>query len=340
MLKSVVDDLSAFALSLLDRAKEPFSPPLHWTLFANGDADFHDNVIFFGYDDSHIDPILVAKVPRLAENGWMLKTEYERLAELWNCLGEEAARYVPKPYGITILQGRPALVISYLPGDSLARLSHRSFWNDSEQASALASEAARTLRDLNRLTARPRGDVRSPDSRFPEEVAKFRDLFRLQPQEDQLLSELMDRVKGMHAIADHEVLLQGDFWHGNMIRDKERQRLMLVDWQFARWSTDASMDVYFFLLAAVLSATKHAVVRNRALAAFQLLEQWQAKLIPAYLSAYGQPDHYGLLPPKYGMMFCCVEKAVRSALDFGYHHPDDAVWRYLFAELMNWPDET
>jgi hypothetical protein len=62
-------------------------------------------------------------------------------------------------------------------------------------------------------------------------------------------------------------------------------------------------------------------------------------MIPEYLSAYGKPNHYGLLPPKQGMLLCCVEKAVRSALEFGYSHPDDALWRSLFTELMNWPDE-
>jgi len=39
------------------------------------------------------------------------------------------------------------------------------------------------------------------------------------------------------------------------------------------------------------------------------------------------------------MMLCCVEKAVRSALEFGYGHPDDLMWRFLFTELQNWPIE-
>jgi hypothetical protein len=46
-----------------------------------------------------------------------------------------------------------------------------------------------------------------------------------------------------------------------------------------------------------------------------------------------------LLPEKYGMMLCCVEKSTRSALEFGYSHPDDLMWRYLFAELQSWPVE-
>jgi hypothetical protein len=124
-----------------------------------------------------------------------------------------------------------------------------------------------------------------------------------------------------------------------MIRDKQRKKLVLIDWQFARWSADVSMDVYFFLLAGALSATENGEVVQHAKDAFQLLDKWRKDIIPEYLFAYGVPEHYVLLPQKYGMMLCCVEKAVRSALEFGYSHPDDLVWRSLFAELMNWPNE-
>jgi phosphotransferase family enzyme len=339
MLKSFVDELSTFALSFSERGHKLFSPPLQWVLLANGDADFHDNVIFFGFDEKQNDPVVVAKVPRLIENGWMLKTEYDHLVELWKCIGEEAVQYVPKPYGIAVLQERPVLVISYVPGESLARLSQRSFWGDSDQVSTLAREAARTLRDLNRLTERPIERDESLDSCFPKKADKFRELFQLTYQEDQALWNLVKTIEDTVVTASHKVLIQGDFWHGNMIRAKNRGQLLLVDWQFARWTVDVSMDVYFFLLAGALSATGNGPVEQRAKEAFRLLDQWRVNIIPAYLSMYGKPDHYVLLPPKYGMMLCCVEKAVRPAFEFGYSHPDDAMWRYLFAELMNWPDD-
>ncbi|HMB23848.1 MAG TPA: aminoglycoside phosphotransferase family protein [Anaerolineales bacterium] len=331
MLNSFVDDLSTFAASFSERGRQIFSSPLQWVLLANGDADFHDNVIFFGFIEKQDDPVLVAKVPRLLENGWMLQTEYDHLVELWNCIGEEAAQYVPKPYGMSVLQERPVLMISYVPGESLARLSSRSFWESEDSVSALAGEAARALRGLNRLTETPIVDRDVRDSHFQEKADKFRELFPLTPQEERALAKLVERVEISAASASHRVLIQGDFWHGNMIRS--RGKLMLVDWQFAHWSADVSMDVYFFLLAGALSATRDAA------AAFRLLEHWRARVIPEYLAAYGKPDHYALLPLKYGMQLCCVEKAVRPALEFGYSHPDDAVWRSLFTELMNLPDE-
>ena len=334
-----MDDLSSFALSLNEGKKELFLTPPHWMILSNGDADFHDNVIFFGFDGKQSDPVLVAKVPRLVENGWMLKIEYDHLLELWNCIGEEAESYIPKPYAMTTLQERPVLMISYVSGESLARLSPKSFWRDRKRVAALAKDAARSLRNLNRLTERPFEPFGSRETQFIEKVEKFRDLFQITDEEERALTALVEALNIRTTSAKHKILIQGDFWHGNMLRDKKRKKLMFVDWQFARWSVDVSLDVYFFLLAGALSATVNESAEQHAKDAFRLLYEWRKDVIPEYLFAYGVPEDYVLLAPKYGMLMCCVEKAVRSALDFGYRHPDDLVWRSLFAELMNWSNE-
>jgi hypothetical protein len=339
MITSFVDDLSSFALLLSDGNKELFSSPPHWTILSNGDADFHDNVIFFGFDNKTVEPVLVAKVPRLAENGWMLKMEYDHLIDLWSCIGENAISYVPKPYALATLQERTVLAISYISGESLTRLSPRSFWRNRRRVLGLAREAARSLRNLNRLTESPIQQSESKDSRFLEKAEKFKGLFRITAEEERALAALVEMVDIRAAVASHKVLIQGDFWYGNMIRDKKRKTLMFVDWQFARWSVDVSMDVYFFLLTGALSATQNEDIEQQARDAFGLLNEWRKDIIPEYLFAYGVPEQYVLLPQKYGMMLCCVEKAVRPMLEFGYSHPDDLLWRSLFAELVKWPNE-
>src|SRR5215207_7668864 len=338
MLPTFVDVLSISAGALLESEHGLLSSHLHWAILANGDADFHDNVIFFGFSGGQTEPILVAKVPRLIENGWMLKTEYDHLIELWSCIGEAAAQYVPKPYVLTTLQERPVLIISHLSGESLTRLARRSFWGNSRQVSALAREAARSLRALNNLTKAPVREHGSLDPHFRKKADKFRELFQVTSEEDRVLSDLTRKIIESAVTATHRVLIQGDFWHGNMIRDEARGKLMFVDWQFARWSVDVSMDLYFFLLAGALSATENTSVEQRAKEASHRLQGWRADVIPGYLSAYGKPDGYILLPQKYGMLMCCVEKAVRSALEFGYSHTDDLMWRSLFGELLSWQD--
>jgi hypothetical protein len=338
-MTSFVDDLSDFALSPNWGRRDLFSSSLHWTILSNGDADFHDNVIFFGFNGNQPDPVLVAKIPRLVENGWMLKVEYDHLVELWNCIGENAASYVPKPYALTTIQERPVLILSYISGESLTRLSPKSFWRNRRQVLALAKEAAYSLLKLNQLTETPIGQGESKDTRFLEKAEKFKELFQVSSKEEHVLADLVETVRTRTSSAIDRVIIQGDFWHGNMIRDKKRGGLMLVDWQFARWSADVSMDVYFFLLAGALSATENDVVEQRAKYAFALLKEWRKDVMSEYLAAYGVPEHYVLLPQRDGMMMCCVEKAVRSELEFGYSHPDDALWRHLFAELMDWPNE-
>jgi len=337
-MKPFLDDLSDFVVSLSDGGSSLFSPPLHWVSLANGDADFHDNVIFFGFDGRQASPAVVAKVPRLVENGWMMKTEYDHLMDLWNCIGPEALNYVPKPYALTSLQERPVLLISYVTGESLTRLSPKSFWRDQQQVTDLAGEAARTLRDLHHLTERPLAPEENLRLDLQDKVEKFRELLPLLAEEDQAFAKLEKLVAATAEEASYKVLIQGDFWHGNMIRDDQRRRLMFVDWQFARWSTDVSLDVYFFLLAGALSATGVGPAEERAKRAFRLLRDWHSKVIPGYLAAYGMPERYGLLPPKQGMLLCCLEKATRSALEFGYSHSDDLMWRYLSRELLQWPD--
>lgn len=338
MMRSFLDELSTFSLTLSEGERPLFSPPFQWVCLANGDADFHDNVIFFGFDAVQPDPVLVAKVPRLAGNGWMLRTEYDRLAELWHCIGAQAVKYVPKPYALVSLQELPVLLISYVPGESLTRLSRKSFWADAGQVCALARDAAQTLRTLHDLTQTPGEQPAASQSSFQAKADAFRKLFPLGAEEDRALSELTMTVEEASRTASHQVLIQGDFWHGNMIREQRRGTLMFVDWQFARWSVDVSMDLYFFLLAGALSATS-GTVEERARSAFRLLNDWRANVIPEYMSAYGTPENYVLLPQKHGMLLCCVEKAVRPTLEFGYSHPDDLLWRSLFAELQAWHAE-
>ena len=339
MSKPFLEELSDFGLELSKGEHHLFSSSPHWVSLSNGDADFHDNVIFFGFEGMQEDPVLVVKVPRLAENGWMLKTEYDQLVQLWDCIGTEAVDFVPRPYALASIQERPVLMLSYIAGESLTRLSRKSFWADSQKVAVLAREAAQTLHRLNRLTARPVGRPETSHLDLQSKVDTFREVFQLNTEEEQGLADLVGTVNERSKLANQDVLIQGDFWHGNMIRDKRRGRLMLVDWQFARWSADISIDLYFFLLAGALSATEDHSMQERGERAYRLLLTWRADVIPEYLAAYGRPDQYVLLPEKQGMLLCCVEKAVRSALVFGYSHPDDLIWRNLFAKLLHWPAE-
>src|SRR5688500_3038950 len=132
MMNPFMQELSDFALTLGDKGHGLLAAPVHWVMLSNGDADFHDNVIFFGFSNGQSTPRVVVKVPRLPDNVWMLRNEYDHHEELWSRLGAQAAEYLPKPYAMATLQSRSALMLSYIPGESLTRLSPRSFWSDSK----------------------------------------------------------------------------------------------------------------------------------------------------------------------------------------------------------------
>jgi hypothetical protein len=115
---------------------------------------------------------------------------------------------------------------------------------------------------------------------------------------------------------------------------------MFIDWQYSHWSTDVSLDVYLFLMAGALASVSQGSADEQARAAKDVLLKWRPQIIPAFLAAYGAADRFSLLPAKYGMLVCCVEKAVRTVLDFGYNQSDDATWRSLFSELINIPADS
>ncbi len=335
-MTALIHDLSTFTASLREGNKSIYPASTRWVMVANGDADLNDNVIFFGFEQKKLDPILVAKAPRVPQNDWMLKIEYDRLTELWKLLGQTAESYLPKPVAFKQFGNQSVLILSYLHGESLTRISRGTLWKDMSYTSALAVKVAHSLRVLDDGTAR-RLEVDDPILRdFASKAKRFQELFALSEKESQGLAELLDFANRRYAAATHKVLIQGDFWHGNLIQEPNHDELKFVDWQFARWSVDVSLDVYFFIMTGAFTVVRRQGEENLAKAVAAQLSAWRSDLIPAYLNAYGHPENFVLLPLRYGMLSCCVEKAIRSEVEFGYKHPDDLMWRNLFTELLDW----
>jgi aminoglycoside phosphotransferase (APT) family kinase protein len=339
-MASFIDDLSAYVLSLCLKDRQPFSSPFNWTILSNGGADYHDSIILFGFEGEKLIPSLVAKTPRLPENGWALQAEYDRLVDLWIFLGPEAALCLPQPIAMVTLRKQPVLIISYVHGESLLRMSKKVLWENPRRVLALAVDAARSLRDILDQTATSLAKGEQISSDFPQKVDKFKELYSLTESENRVIADLLERLETVRARASHKVLIQGDFWHGNMIREAHHGHLMFVDWQYSRWVTDVSLDVYLFLLAAALASVPKDSADEKVRGAVKILRNWQADIIPAYLAAFGKPTGYTLLPIKEGMLVCCIEKAVRASMDFGYHQADDQIWRFIFAEISSWQEES
>jgi len=339
MTAAFIDALTSYLLSLRRQGKPLLSPPLHWTIMSNGSADIHDCIIIFVFEANKSQPIMVVKVPRLPEDGWALQVEYDRLVELWEHLGTQVVFRIPEPIAMVSLGAQPILVTSYIHGESLLGASKRMIWKKPEQVFSLAVDAAESLRDMVDATATQLADGENVPTDTMQKIEKFKEMYRFTEREDQAILGLIKYIESIRKKATHKVLIQGDFWHGNMIRNSIHGKLMFVDWQYSRWSTDVSLDVYLFLLAGALANAPQLPIEERAHGAMDALLQWRSKIIPAYLQAFGKPDQYTLMPPRYGMLLCCVEKAVRASMDLGFDQVNDLIWRLLFAELVNLSDE-
>ena len=327
-IRSLVGDLTPL---LLSHSRRPIHGKVDWLLLSNGAADLNDNVIFFGFEDNDALPSYVAKVPRLPGNGWIVRTEYERLVELWNRMGVEAADYVPEPLALFQAGQQQVLVISYVRGEGLLYSAKKRLWHDPKRVLALSREAALSLRTLHDRVSFSLDNREKASSDFSRKAEAFIKIYSPSDEELRALSELTGCY--MAQTANFRTMIQGDFWHGNIIRDAAHGNLVFVDWQYARWSTDVSLDVYLFLLAGAVAVSQGSSDKERAQSAMNVLRQWRSEIIPAYLAVYGAAERFSLLPARYGMMLCCVEKAVRAVLDFGYNQSDDMIWRNLFTEL-------
>lgn len=314
------------------------SSELDWVLLSNGEAYYHDSVIFFGIDKKSYSPVLVVKTPRLPENGWALKIEYDSLVELWDRMGENAVYYFPKPIALFEYEKQPALMLSYLKGESLLLSSKELFWNNLDLVFSLAVESAESLDKIFRSTFTNLEHEENPLFDFSRRTEKFQKMYPLSRLQNKTLEIILNKLEANRDNTAGKTLLQGDFWHGNLIRGAGHGKLMFVDWQYARWSADVSLDVYLFLLAGALAAVPDSSTPVRARRVVGVLLSWQKKIIPAYLEVFMKSNQYSLLPIRDGMLLCCVEKATRASMDFGHTQSDDEIWWYIFNEIMDWPD--
>jgi len=328
-MNSLLDNLTPL---ILKHSKNSLTKEINWLMLSNGAADLNDNVIFFGFEAFNPEPSFVAKIPRLPSNAWIVQVEYAHLTEVWEHLSPDSAKFIPEPIALFQAGEQQVLVISYVRGEGLLYSAKQQFRQKPEYVRVLSQEVARSLRRLHDKISTPLEENEQVASDFLDKVTTFKEYFELTIHEQRVLSRLTDLY--ISQTAEYKTVIQGDFWHGNIIRSATQDDIILVDWQYSRWSTDVSLDVYLFLLAGALALSTGTDV-ERAKATMEVLYQWKPDILPAYLIAYGTTDHYSLLPTRYGMMLCCMEKAVRAILDFGYNQSDGLIWRNLFAEIAD-----
>ncbi len=313
---------------------------IDWLITTSGETSFHDNVLIFGFVNGNPNPSLVGKACRLPENGWMLRDEFKNLKIMWTKLGKCAAAYLPKPLAFKTFGTQPVLLTNFINGESLQQIAKGPFWKKNKHVKSLMIQAAKSLREIHEMTSTSIDSDEEVLSDFPLKANTFMKMFEFDKRETLVIKELVENVTNITHSEKCKVMIQGDFWHGNLIKNVEKNRLFIIDWQFARWEKDTSLDLFLFPLAAAVAASPQESASIRAFHAAKILQLWQHDILPTYFASYGRPLSYTILPERQGMLLSCIEKAARSVSDFGRRHQDDHLWRNLFRELMDWPNHT
>ncbi|MEZ4512095.1 MAG: aminoglycoside phosphotransferase family protein [Chloroflexota bacterium] len=304
-------------------------PVLDWLLLANGGTALHDNVVFLAAPQGQRQPLLVAKACRWPDYS-TIPHEFGQLTAVWQQLGNQAQGRIPRPLHLGQNGADQVLLTDFFPG-SVFTSRVQAAVRDIPALTQLLQRAAVWLRLLHEQTARPR----TADLALQHEAyaARFAALFALPKPEQTVLREVETAVSSHTTAATTQIIQHGDFWPGNILLRADNDQLALIDWQFSTWTTDPNFDLYFLLLATAVALAGSGTPQQRGQRAAQRLKSWENSLIPAYLTTYGQPMLYQLLPPRTGFLWACLTAAARPVETFGIIQDDAPLWRTVFAAL-------
>lgn len=304
-------------------------PALDWLLLTNGGTALHDNVVFLGAPKGQRQPLLVAKACRWPDYSRTIPHEFGQLTAVWQQLGDQAIGRIPRPLHLGQHHADQVLLTDFFAGSLLTQQLRAT--TDPAALTQLLQRAAVWLRLLHEQTARPRmADLPMCHSTY---AGCFANLFTLDKQEQAALREVETAVSDHTTAATTQLIQHGDFWPGNILLRATDGQLALIDWQFSAWTTDPSFDLYFLPLAAAVALAGSGTPQQRGQRAAQTLASWAQTILPTYLTAYGHPMLYHLLPSHLGFLWACVVAAARPVETFGIVQDDALLWRTLFANL-------
>lgn len=244
------------------------------------------NLTFMFYSRQSPAPVLVAKVPRVADTGGCLTREARSLRAIHR-LRPDGFESIPRLIACELCEGELLLLRTAVPGSPLrpAELRH--------QGDAFLTSSIEWLLDLHRRTAvRAWSDrsayaslVEAPLSRLERPVANVRDAKRLLAQTRDVTSTVLGL--DLPLVFEH-----GDFGGRNLFVMTNGQ-LGVTDWEFSEPRGLPAVDL-FFLLASVAAARRHTRTRQERLAAFRDAffgpAAWTRPYVLNYAEAMGLPS--------------------------------------------------
>ncbi|MBO0823050.1 MAG: aminoglycoside phosphotransferase family protein [Actinobacteria bacterium] len=200
-------------------------------------------------------PVYVAKVPTTDVAARSVEREAERLAEVGSRVHGPVSATIPKLVATVEHLGRPVLVMTALPGQSMLAAYHS--WRHTARRDAVAADFAAAGDWLAGLHDAVGGNGQVSLAQTLEGVADdFGRRFGSVPGADAdlgALAALRDRLAGHQT---RQCIVHGDFWVGNLLADGCRV-LGVIDWEHARLAGSPVRDLVRFATSYSLYLDRH-----------------------------------------------------------------------------------
>jgi len=200
-------------------------------------------------------PAYVAKVPTTDAAAISVEREAERLAEVNGRVAGQVGATVPKLVATVEHLGRPVLVMTALPGQSMLAAYHS--WRHTARRQTVAADFAAAGGWLAALH-------RTGDGSRTESVAQLLDgvpdalsrRFGGDAGTDADLAELAALRGRLAEQTTPQTVVHGDFWLGNLLVERGRV-LGVVDWEHARLAGSPVRDLARFATSYSLYLDRH-----------------------------------------------------------------------------------
>lgn len=200
-------------------------------------------------------PAYVAKVPTTDAAACSVEREAERLAEVDGRVPGPVSATIPKLVATVEHLGRPVLVMTALPGQSMLAAYHS--WRHTARREAVAADFAAAGNWLAGLHSTVGGNEQASVAQMLDGVANVLGRrFGGQPGTD---ADLVGLAALRGRLAGHRTpqsVVHGDFWMGNLLTERG-QVLGVVDWEHASPAGSPVRDLARFATSYSLYLDRH-----------------------------------------------------------------------------------
>jgi aminoglycoside phosphotransferase (APT) family kinase protein len=200
-------------------------------------------------------PAYVAKVPTTDAAARSVEREAEQLAEVGSRALGPVSTTIPKVVATVEHLGRPVLIMTAMPGQSMLAAYHS--WRHTARPKTVAADFAAAGSWLTGLQSAAAGNRHVSLAEMLDGVADvISRRFGSQPGAD---ADLADLACLRGRLADHQTpqsVVHGDFWPGNLLIERGRVA-GVIDWESARLTGSPARDVARFVTSYSLYLDRH-----------------------------------------------------------------------------------